>query len=153
MDEVTAEIEQAATALRTLDSPRLLLVFCNNVAYNAVKAGRAERALPFLAQAAPLTDEVGDPVLRAVTYGNVGLEALFTDDLDRARAVFEEQLRLCREHVVKHLATEALGGLAAVAARRGEPERAARLLGAATAIGPVADTGFEEVIAYALSGD
>ena len=84
-------------------------------------------------------DELGDPVFSAVTCGNVGLEALFTDDLDRAQDAFEEQLRLCREYVVKYVASEGLGGLAAIATRRGDPELAARLLGAATATGPVGD--------------
>ena len=75
----------------------------------------------------------------ALTCGNVGMEALFNDDLDRAQEAFDEGLRLCREHVVTHFAPEGLGGLAAIATRRGDPERAARLLGAATAIGPVGD--------------
>jgi hypothetical protein len=110
-----------------------------NAGYNAIKAGRPEIAAPFLAQALPLARELGDPVNMAVTRGNVGLEALFADDLDRARDAFDEQLRLCREHVVMHLASEGLGGLAAIAVRRGDPDRAAPLLGAATAIGSVAD--------------
>ena len=135
----TGELEQAATALRKLGSARPLLWLYNNAAYNAIKAGSPEAARPFLAQAVPLAHELGDPVFLALTCGNVGLEALFNDDLDRARDAFDEGLRLCREHVVRHLAAEALGGLAAIATRRGDPERAARLLGAATAIGPVGD--------------
>ena len=63
----------------------------------------------------------------------VGLEALFTDDLDRARKAFDEELRLCREHVVHQFAGEGLGGLAAIATRRDDLERAALLLGAANA--------------------
>ncbi|HEX6651941.1 MAG TPA: hypothetical protein VF072_04300, partial [Thermoleophilaceae bacterium] len=98
-----------------------------------------EGARPFLAEAVPLAREHGDPVLLALTCGNLGLEALFTDDLDRAQDAFDEQLRLCREHVLRHSASEGLGGLAAVAARRGDPERAARLLGAASVIGPIGD--------------
>jgi predicted ATPase/DNA-binding SARP family transcriptional activator len=135
----TGELEQAATALRRLGSARPLLSLYNNAAYNAIKAGSAEGARPFLAQAVPLARELGDPVFLALTCGNVGLEALFNDDLDRAREAFEEGLRLCREHVVTQFAPEALGGLAAIATRRGDPERAAWLLGAATAIGPVGD--------------
>jgi predicted ATPase/DNA-binding SARP family transcriptional activator len=138
-EDDTGELEQAATALRELGSARLLIGLYNNASYNALKAGRPEAAGPFLAQAVPLAHDLGDPVFLAVTCGNVGLEALFTDDLDRARSAFDEQVRICREHVVKHIAAEGLGGLAAIAARRGDPERAARLLGAATAIGPVGD--------------
>jgi hypothetical protein len=40
------------------------------------------------------------------------------DDLDRAQDAFEEQLRLCNDHVVTHVASEALGGLAAIETRR-----------------------------------
>jgi predicted ATPase/DNA-binding SARP family transcriptional activator len=135
----TGELEQAATALRKLGSARPLLMLYNNAAYNAIKAGSPDDARPVLAQAVPLAQELRDPSYLALTCGNVGLEALFNDDLDRAEDAFEEGLRLCREHVVMHFAPEGLGGLAAIAARRGDPERAARLLGAATAIGPVGD--------------
>ena len=139
LQDDTGELEQAVAALRKLGSTRILLALYNSTAYNAIKAGRHRAARPFLAQAVPLAHELGDPVFLALTCGNVGLEALFTDDLARAREAFEEQLRLCRELVVKHLAAEGLGGLAAIAARRGNPERAAQLLGAATATGPVGD--------------
>jgi non-specific serine/threonine protein kinase len=74
-------------------------------------------------------------VTLAFVCGNIGLEALFTGDLDRARGAFDEQLRHCREHAL-WVAAEGLSGLAALAARQGDPERAARLLGAATGIGP-----------------
>jgi predicted ATPase/DNA-binding SARP family transcriptional activator len=135
----TGELEQAATALRKLGSVRFLVGLYNNAAYNAIKAGSPESARPLLAHAVPLARELGDPVLLALTCGNVGLEALFNDDLDSAQDAFDEGLRLGREHVVRHFVAEGLGGLAAIATRRGDPERAARLLGAATAIGPVGD--------------
>ena len=56
---------------------------------------------------------------------------MFTADLERAGDRFAEQLELCREHGVSWLAAEGICGIAAVAACRCEPERAARLLGAA----------------------
>jgi tetratricopeptide (TPR) repeat protein len=143
LDDDTGELDQAATALRKLGGARPLLALYTNASYSAIKAGRPEAAGPFLAQAVPLARELGDPRFLAITWGNVGLEALFTGDLDRARSAFEEQVRLCREHVLRFLAAEGLGGLAAIATRRGDPERAARLLGAATAFGSVGDTDVE----------
>ena len=122
LQDDTGELEQAAAALRKLGSTRVLARLYNNTAYNAIKSGRPTAARPFLAQAVPLADELGDPVFSAVTCGNVGLEALFTDDLVRARDAFEEQLRLCREYVLKYVASEGLGGLAAIATRRGDPD-------------------------------
>jgi non-specific serine/threonine protein kinase len=85
-------------------------------------------------------------LLLAFVCGNMGLAALYSGDLDRAQEAFEEQLRLCREHVF-WVAAEGLSGLAALAARRGDPKRAARLLGAATAIGPWdADTDVRDAL-------
>ena len=66
----------------------------------------------------------------------MGLEGLFSGDLGRARNAFADQLQLCHEDGVTWLAAEALSGLAAIAARKGDLDRAARLLGAATAAGP-----------------
>jgi len=65
--------------------------------------------------------------------GNTGLAALFTDDADAAHDAFRDELEICRELAVLPFAGEGLGGLAAVAIRRGELERAAWLLGAAEA--------------------
>jgi hypothetical protein len=45
-------------------------------------------------------------------------------------------LHLCQQHVLHWLAAEGLSGLAAIAAHEGDRERAAHLLGAATATGP-----------------
>jgi predicted ATPase/DNA-binding SARP family transcriptional activator len=139
----TAELDQAAAALHTLGGTRLLMWLYNNAAYNAIKAGIPDHARPLLAEAVPLARGLGGPVELALVYGNVGLEALFNGDLDRAQSAFDEQLRLCGQHVVTHLAAEGLGGLAAIATRRGDRERAAHLLGAATAIGQVGDADVE----------
>jgi hypothetical protein len=69
-------------------------------------------------------------------WGNVGLEAALNRDLERAQAAFTQQLGLCLKLVDDRLAAEGLGGMAAVAAGGGDPDRAARLLGAASAMGP-----------------
>jgi hypothetical protein len=63
------------------------------------------------------------------------MEALLSGDLERAQAAFDQQLRVSREHRF-WVAGEGLAGLASIATRRGELGRAARLLGAATAVGP-----------------
>jgi predicted ATPase len=138
-EQGAAELRHAAAALHDLGSTRLLLVLYNTAAYNAIKAGSPARALPLLAQAVPLARELGDPVGLANACGNVGLAALFTDDPEPARLAFDEQLRLCREHVITHLPAEGLGGLAGIASRAGDLQRAARLLGAASGLGQVGD--------------
>jgi class 3 adenylate cyclase len=137
--QVTAATAEAEAALRRLGASRTLASFYNSAAYNAIKEGDPEGARPLLERAIPITRELGDPILLILLRGNMGLEALLSGDLDRARVAFADQLRLCREHVIPHLAAEGLSGIAVVAACQGNPERAARVLGAATAITPVGD--------------
>ena len=67
-------------------------------------------------------------------HGNFGLAALLTGDIELARHAFREELRLCRELVVRPFAFEGLTALAAVAATRGETNRAAGLAGAVSAL-------------------
>ena len=78
-------------------------------------------------------------MMHAAISGTAGLAALFTDDLASARGAFEHQLRVCRELVIPWLAYAGLAGLAAILARDDRPDRAARVLGAADAHGPIGD--------------
>jgi predicted ATPase/DNA-binding SARP family transcriptional activator len=134
-----AELDEAVAALRRVGSSRQLMWLYSNSAYNAIKQGSPEHARLLVDHALPLARELADPVPLAFVLGNVGLEALFSDDLDRAQDAFDEQLRLCRDHVVPQLGAEGLAGLAAIETRRDDLGRAARLLGAATVTGPVGD--------------
>ena len=87
-----------------------------------------------LARAVALTRELDDPFQWMLVQRQVaGLAALLTDDIAGAAAAFREQLELARELVVLPAAFEGLRGLAAVAARHGDLDRAARLYGAAEA--------------------
>ena len=135
----TAEFYEGEAALRRLGSTRHLLGLYNSAAYNCIKEGRPEAARRALEPAVPIVRSLGDQRAALFLAGNVGLEALFNGDYERARMAFEEQVRLCAELGEEALAAEGLGGLAAVAAIQGDPARAARLLGAAEAIGPVGD--------------
>jgi hypothetical protein len=74
-----------------------------------------------------------DPTIWMLLRGNLGLAALLTGDTDAARHAFREELRLCRELVDRHFASEGLRGLAAVEAVHGDLHRAARLVGASSA--------------------
>ena len=134
--QAAAELDEGARALREVGSTRPLVGLYSDAAYNAIKGGAPELAGPLLEQAVPLVRELDDPLQLAFVCGNVGLEALLTGDLDRAQAAFCEQLELCRDYGAFWLAAEGLSGLAAIAVRHGDLERAACLLGAATATGP-----------------
>jgi tetratricopeptide (TPR) repeat protein len=138
-EQASPALEQAASALQDVGDARGLVELYFAAAYVALKDGRPDLARPMLDRALPLARRLGDARELMFVWGNVGLEALFSGDLDRAEAAFGEELRFCLELVDDSLAPEGLGGLAAVAARRGDIGRAARLLGAAIAIGPIAD--------------
>jgi tetratricopeptide (TPR) repeat protein len=138
-DHPGQELEQAARALRAIGSTLSLTFLYSNAAYNALKAGHPEQARPLLDRADPLARQLDHPTALIFVCGNRGLEALFNGDLERALDAFTEQLRLCQERVISQTAAEGLAGLAAIASRRGDPEHAALLLGAATVQGAIAD--------------
>jgi hypothetical protein len=139
IDEASPEFEEAAAALEGIGASRFLANLYWDAAYLAIKDGCHERAGPLLDRARPLVRELGERKMTAFFSGNDGLDALFNGDVDRAHTAFQEQARLCGDLVLTWLACEAFGGLAAVATQRNDAERAARLLGAASVNGPIAD--------------
>jgi predicted ATPase/DNA-binding SARP family transcriptional activator len=128
-------LEEAATLLAQAGDHRELANSYINAAYTALLEDRVAEAMRLLHLARPATDRIDSPVSSMLIAGNIGLSGLFTGDLPGAREAFRDQLRLCQGHAFRYGADEGLIGLAAIAAREGQPERAARLLGAARALG------------------
>jgi hypothetical protein len=93
---------------------------------------RADRdATDFAARSIPVGRSLDDPYAWMIICGNLALAALLTGEIDAASSAFREELRLCREMVVRPLVFEGLRGLAAVAVVGGDATRAATLVGAA----------------------
>jgi hypothetical protein len=65
---------------------------------------------------------------------NLGWAALVREDHERAKALHEENLVLCKEIGDKDIGSESLEGLACYAASGAEVQRAARLFGVAQAL-------------------
>jgi hypothetical protein len=84
-------------------------------------------------RALPIVRDLEYPFMWMSLQGNLGLAALLTGDYNTARDAFRQELRLSRKLAVPLIASEALLGLAALDAMRGDTRRAARLVGAATA--------------------
>ena len=99
----------------------------------ALSVGSERDAKEYLEWAIPLVRETGDPWQRMIHRGNTGLAALLTADVEPARDAFREELELCRELVALPVASEGLIGLAGGAAAHHQDDRAARLVGAASA--------------------
>ena len=135
--DVDAEIAEVAALYRKVGDSYGLIGVYNNAGYVAIGQGSYERAAEYLDEALVLAERTGEPLRRTWVYGNLGWVSLFTADLERAGDRFAEQLELCGEHGMSWLAAEGICGLAAVAVCQGEPERAARLLGAAESLAAV----------------
>jgi predicted ATPase/DNA-binding SARP family transcriptional activator/Tfp pilus assembly protein PilF len=135
--DVVAEIAETAALYRKVGDVHGLASLYNNAGYVAVTQGSYEWAAAYLDEALELAERTGEQLRVMLVFGNLGLAALFTADLECAAAHFAKQLRLSREHAVYWMAAEGIGGLAAIAARQGEAERAARLLGAAESLANV----------------
>jgi predicted ATPase/class 3 adenylate cyclase len=126
--------DQAASLLEEAGNLFFLANLLASAAYGAMSLGSDRDAKELVERAIPIARSLDDPSLWMMVDGNFGLAALLTGDIEAARHAFREELRLCRELVVRPFAYEGLSGLAAVAATRGENDRAARLAGAASAL-------------------
>ena len=135
VDERAPLVEEAATLLRRVGNQRFLVVLYTNCAYRALEEGRPHEALAFHAESEALVAVVGDPLDSASILTILGVGCLLSGDFARAREAFVRQLLLCEKLGFHWEAYESLAGLAALAIRDDEPERAARLLGAANACG------------------
>ncbi len=106
-----------------------------NAGWAAILDDQPAEALRLLRLALPPLERVDSPAPLRAALGNMGLASLFAGDARAARAAFEETLRICRRNDFRSGPDTAIAGLAAIAAPDGERERAARLIGAARALG------------------
>jgi predicted ATPase/DNA-binding SARP family transcriptional activator len=131
--DATGHAPAAIEQLARVDSLFDLALACNVTGYLAIAAGRHREALGWLEQGLAAARGLGSPHAVYLLCGNVGLAELFLGDLDAASAAFRDALAVCREAADEELIDETLLGVAAVAVRRDELGRAARLVGAARA--------------------
>jgi predicted ATPase/DNA-binding SARP family transcriptional activator len=133
-DEVVARAEPALEYLRATGDLLYTAWICNLTGYQAIVEGRHQEALRWLNEGLDVARRVeGNPHWLFMLQANVGLARLFLEQLEQAREAFSEAVALCREAGSQNIVDEALLGMAAVAALRGEYSRAAGLAGAARA--------------------
>ena len=131
--ELRDRVEDAASLLEEVGNIYQLADLLSSAAYTALCLGGDQLATELVERATPLAHRLEAPYLWMMHRGNVGLAALLTGDADAADMAFRDELTLSRELVVRPIASEGFLGLAAVAAVRGDADRAARLVGAASA--------------------
>jgi hypothetical protein len=81
-----------------------------------------------------LSRKLGRKHGEAVALLNLAHVARLQADLGRSAVLFKESMALAREHGGRHLTGMCLAGLGTVAVAKGQPERAAQLLGAGEVI-------------------
>ena len=134
-DDRRAILDQAAELLIPLGDYREVASAYSDAAYMSLIEDSLAEATSFLETALHAVSSIEDPRQTEIILSNIGLARLFSGDLDQARDAFERALQLCAQHNFRELAGEGLAGLAAVAAAQGHDETAARLRGAASALG------------------
>ena len=137
VDAGIAEIAEVAALYRKVGDFHGLAGLYSHAGYAAITQGNYQRAAAYVDEALVLAEQSGEQVRVMMAFGNLGLASLFTGNFDDAAAHFAQQLRLGHEHAVSWMAAEAITGLAAIAARQGDSERAALLLGAAESLANV----------------
>jgi predicted ATPase/class 3 adenylate cyclase len=131
--DLRERVDTAARLLADVGNTYQLARLLDAAAYAALCLGSERDATVFAARATPIARALDSRFVRMINSGNLGLAALLTGDTDAASHAFREELRLCRELVIRPVAFEGLRGLAAVAVVHGDAKRAAALVGAADA--------------------
>ena len=127
--------EEAEALLRELSDERAtayLLIFLQWAAWDGGDYGRTVEAAQ---ESLALTRGLGDLYGIALCSGSLGFAVLDKGETDRAEALFEESSRALQDLQDKVGIFHCLLGLAGVASSRRQPTRAARLWGAAEALG------------------
>ena len=127
-------LDEAVARVRGLGEPRLCALALNNRGDLALTVGDWQEAETDFGESLSLLRELGDMVNVARSLFNLGACALEKGRDDDALDRLREGLALCVELGDHEDEAWCLVGLAALAERRGEPRRAAVLLGAADAL-------------------
>jgi predicted ATPase len=161
-EHALALTEESAALSREVGDQWNLAIALNNLGYNALCRGDYARAIEACEESFTLRRELGDHRGMALSRANASLALLAKGDVEEARAGLREALRVALEIGFHEGTIEALLGLSAISARRGNAVEAARALGAAEAIGeqhgvdpswsPIEHRLYEQAIAEARQG-
>jgi predicted ATPase len=127
-------LEESLQLARATGDPWLMSVLLRTMAWVASLTGDSPAALRLLDECIGLSRKVGDRW--GLSYSLVGLsyECLRGGQIDRARTLLDESLTLARDIASTISMATVLLGYAGLAAARGQPARAAQLVGAADGV-------------------
>lgn len=111
-----------------------MAVSINNLALVAQEIGLFKEAERLYGEGLAIFEETEDPRGIAAAFGNLGSAVLDQENADRAEEYYLKSLNILKELMHRNDIIEALEGLAGTAALHRQPERGARLMGAAKAL-------------------
>src|SRR5207248_1133950 len=106
----------------------------NTLGRVALRQGDDTGALAYCEEALAVAQATGDELFIAEALAQLGTVALHVGDSGQATALYQQSLTLIWTRGYRECIAEDLAGLAATASRLGQPERAARPLGAGEAL-------------------
>lgn len=128
--EARSHFETCLELQREIGDKRQLTNLYKNLALAAMNQADDKQAKLYLAEAMALSRYLEDRFSIAEILLYQGTLAMFEDDLELADTYFQQSFPLARVTTPLWLRASVLGHVAGIAARRGQPERAARLWGA-----------------------
>jgi ATP/maltotriose-dependent transcriptional regulator MalT len=126
--------EQGLTLARQSKDKLLIGVLLSNLGELAHDRSDHAQAIAHMEEAVPLFQELGDRQISSVMKRILGEIARAQGNLVQAARHFDESLKLGREMGDMHGLAQSLLGLAKVVGKGGDPQSAARLLGAAESL-------------------
>jgi predicted ATPase/DNA-binding CsgD family transcriptional regulator len=126
--------EESLALSREVQDEIRIAVALHNLGNLARYQGDYQRARDYLEKCLSMSEKLGNKQLMAMTLNNLGLLARGQGDLARAAGLHRESFALSRELGFKLCMALNLQGLAGVDGMQKNPQRAARLLGAAEAM-------------------
>lgn len=130
-DDAARHLGDALTFARQLDRPWILGASLLNAGWATLALGDLEGSQTLLLEALRIFDAIGDRRFHARCLANLGMIALEQQDIARAEALFRQSLGTFAKLREPGGTAEGLDALAAAAADRDDPVRAATLAGAA----------------------
>lgn len=127
-------LEESLSIRREVPNKRALAYVLNNLAFALIYAGQEGRSRQLCEESLGLFRELKEWMGIASASNTLANALLRTGEVDRAKALFDESLLIKWRMIEPELIAWDLEGLAQVAAHKGEPVKAARLIAAASGI-------------------
>ncbi len=127
-------LEESAAQFRVVGDRQRLVMPIHALGLVVLRQGDYAGARTHFEEALAVARETGDEIYIARSLAYLGTVALCNGDYPQSIALYQQSLAFNREQSYKDGIVEDLAGLAAVASLAGQPERAARLLGAVEAL-------------------